>query len=737
MKTNFLLWCAFGVAVASLGIVSTGCRENKANAEVTVFPGAATSSQPASVQTPVAPAPAAVPALPPAPASSVVAATPAPPPPPAAIIITNPTPAAVPAPPEPVAEVVQEPIVAEAATVSPALADLVKMMHSGVSEEVLVSYVTNSSDTFVVGADQVVYLKDIGASPALITTLLLHEGQPQIVARRQALAAVKPLPEGVAVNEPVAKIYPGQTQPTQQSQSSEPTPVTNSFQASADPPPPAGAEPVAVQAAQPAVEVSSFYSSLAPYGTWVSIPDYGYCWRPTVSVYSAGWTPYRDAGRWLWSDAGWYWYSDYSWGWAPFHYGRWCTYPGYGWVWSPGTVWGPAWVTWRYTDAYCGWAPLPPACGYSVGVGLTWGGGAVGVGFGFGLGWNCYSFVGWNNFCSPHPYRYCAQPAVVQNIFNNTVVVNNYYAANNRKVINKGVGTERIAGPVPKATIREASLNGGKMTAGAGRRETLHKDGTLSVYRPEYTGANGVVATRRAAPATATPSGRASLTPASRPAGMERTSTMTRGGADAPGVAATSSSPAASPNSRPAAAMPSSRFQPTPRATTSGATPSTPATRSSPNVYPGGRSSAPAATTRPSTSGETVKPATTPAPSRPRTGPIPAAPSNRSPAPSAVPAPSYRGPSAPVPSSTPRSDAPSARTYSAPSVRSAPSYSAPAARPAPSYSAPAVRSAPSYSPPVARPAPSYSAPTVRSAPSYSAPTSRSTPSSGGRTWKDK
>lgn len=702
--------------MGGLSIAGTGCRKNKANAEVAVFPAAATSSQPASVQTSAAPVSVAVPAMPPAPAVPVVAANLASAPPPAPIIITNPTPAAqasaAPASPAPAAQVVQEPIVPEAATVSPALADLVKMMHSGVTEDVLVSYVTNSSEAFFVGADQVVYLKDIGASPALITTLLLHEGQPQIVARRQAMAAVKPLPEGVAVSTPVAKIYPGQTQ---QTQTSEPTPVTNAFEASAAPPPPSGTEPVAVEAPQAAVEVSSFYSSMAPYGTWVDVPDYGYCWRPTVAVGNASWTPYRDAGRWLWSDAGWYWYSDYSWGWAPFHYGRWATYPGYGWVWSPGTVWGPAWVTWRYDNSYCGWAPLPPACGYSMGVGLTWGGGAVGAGFGFGLGWNSYSFVGWNNFCSPYPYRYYAQPAVVQNIFNNTVVVNNYYSANSRTVINKGVGTERIAGPVPKATIREASLNGGKMSPGSSRREMLSKDGTLSVYRPEYTGANGAVASRRVTSAGATSSGKPSLAPAGRPAGMDRSAATTRNGTASPGLAPSGSV------SRPAAAMPSSRYQQTPRASAPGTTPSAPATRTSPTVYPGARSSTPGVTPTPSRGG-TIRSAS-PTPSAPRSVTTPSAPSHRTPSP-ATPAPSYRAPSAPAPFSAPRSTAPATRSYSAPAARSTATYSAPAVRSAPSYSAPAVRSSPSYS-----------APAARSTPSYSAPATRSTPS-GGRPGKD-
>lgn len=105
-------------------------------------------------------------------------------------------------------------------------------------------------------------------------------------------------------------------------------------------------------------DVNVFYDSLSPYGDWVQTEEYGLVWKP-VGV-AADWRPYT-YGRWVWTDDhGWYWASYYEWGWAPFHYGRWAMYPAYGWVWIPGTVWAPAWVSWRYSDAYIGWYPLWP-----------------------------------------------------------------------------------------------------------------------------------------------------------------------------------------------------------------------------------------------------------------------------------------------------------------------------------------------------------------------------------------
>src|SRR5262249_9782957 len=103
----------------------------------------------------------------------------------------------------------------------------------------------------------------------------------------------------------------------------------------------------------PSEPAAAFYSALAPYGTWLDVPGYGYSWQPSVVVIDSGWRPYCDGGYWLWSDYGWYWHSYYSWGWAPYHYGRWYCHGSYGWLWSPDHVWGPSWVCWRNSGAYC------------------------------------------------------------------------------------------------------------------------------------------------------------------------------------------------------------------------------------------------------------------------------------------------------------------------------------------------------------------------------------------------
>src|SRR5215470_11025551 len=106
--------------------------------------------------------------------------------------------------------------------------------------------------------------------------------------------------------------------------------------------------------AAPTVDV--FNDALAPYGNWVSDGRYGRVWVPNEANYQ----PYR-RGSWQVTDYGWTWISDEPYGWAVTHYGRW-VWNGR-WMWRPDTVWGPAWVQWRESDGYVGWAPLPPQGG--------------------------------------------------------------------------------------------------------------------------------------------------------------------------------------------------------------------------------------------------------------------------------------------------------------------------------------------------------------------------------------
>lgn len=109
------------------------------------------------------------------------------------------------------------------------------------------------------------------------------------------------------------------------------------------------------------VSFQVFYDQLSPYGRWVENPDYGYVWLPNAGP---DFSPYSSNGYWVMTEYGWTWVSDYEWGWAPFHYGRWETDPYYGWYWVPDNEWGPAWVSWRRSPGYYGWAPLRPGISF-------------------------------------------------------------------------------------------------------------------------------------------------------------------------------------------------------------------------------------------------------------------------------------------------------------------------------------------------------------------------------------
>ncbi len=171
-----------------------------------------------------------------------------------------------------------------------------------------------------------------------------------------------------------------------------------------------------------------FYTRLTPdEGSWVEAGNYGYCFRPRVS---AGWRPYRD-GRWIWTDRGWYWDSDERFGWATNHYGRWVDVSGTGWCWVPGHQWAPAWVSWRQSDQYVGWAPLPPEADVSGQVGISsWSDGY------YGIGPAAYSFINYSHWSEPSYAQFIEPPERnvqimtetknVTNIVNNNNVINNY-----------------------------------------------------------------------------------------------------------------------------------------------------------------------------------------------------------------------------------------------------------------------------------------------------------------------
>ncbi len=314
----------------------------------------------------------------------------------------------------------------------PDLAEVVRLAESGLGDEVILAYIRKSSGTSPITADQIVYLRDLGISTAVLQSLIEH----------------RPLDQGQAGEPAMAPTVPA-TAPSAET-------VAPSV-----PPPPPGVDSSAPGPA-PAPNTSDYgyyYNSLAPYGTWLDLPGYGWCWQPTVVAVNPTWQPYCQDGYWAWSDCGWYWNSYYSWGWAPFHYGRWCSYRPYGWVWCPDRVWGPAWVCWRQGPGCCGWAPLPPGTRFTGGTGWTFKGVAVGQNFGFGLAPSTFTFVGYEHFYDRRPFEHRLPAREASTVFKQTTVNNDFVVAANGRLINRGVDPQRIADaarmPIRPVAVRD------------------------------------------------------------------------------------------------------------------------------------------------------------------------------------------------------------------------------------------------------------------------------------------
>jgi len=289
-----------------------------------------------------------------------------------------------------------------------------KLAQAGVDPSVIQTYISNCPGAFNLQADEIIALTDAGVSSEMMSAMFAHD-------------KTLPAPAALPVPAPASAV-----------------PVTTTEQAGLPPPAPvAGADTAPVPTAVPAdLSQNEIDQTLTPYGSWVQVDGYGRCWRPSVVVYDATWQPYCDRGRWVYTDYGWYWNSDYAWG-VTFHYGRWFNSPKYGWCWWPNTVWAPAWVTWRSSNAYCGWAPLPPFTAYQPGIGFVYRGNHVTVGFDFGLAANCFTFVSVGHFCEPHPRYYCVPHTQVAQIYGQTAIINNY-GHHDRTIVNDGVSVTII-----------------------------------------------------------------------------------------------------------------------------------------------------------------------------------------------------------------------------------------------------------------------------------------------------
>lgn len=170
----------------------------------------------------------------------------------------------------------------DAARLSPGAAEVVRLAQAGVDDTVVLGYVENSQAPFALTADDIVYLRDVGISSTVLTAMLNRD--KALPAQSTAYTYDQRLytPATGAVMTPVPQ--PGVPQP-------------------AVPAPPADARPpVYVNNGAPP-DVNYFYNDLSPYGSWVDLDGYGWCWQPSVVVVNRQWQPYCDGGHWVFTNA--------------------------------------------------------------------------------------------------------------------------------------------------------------------------------------------------------------------------------------------------------------------------------------------------------------------------------------------------------------------------------------------------------------------------------------------------
>ncbi len=181
----------------------------------------------------------------------------------------------------------------------------------------------------------------------------------------------------------------------------------------------------------PTASYSTFYTRLEPQGAWRETSNYGYVWQPRVAQESRDWRPYTQ-GRWVYTDAGWTWISQEPFGWATYHYGRWTRLRNIGWVWVPGDEWAPAWVSWRKSNDYVGWAPLPPEARFERSSGIhNWADNY------YDIGPDQYSFVPTNQLGDQRVERAVLPIERNVTIINETTNVTNI-TYNNTTIVNQG-----------------------------------------------------------------------------------------------------------------------------------------------------------------------------------------------------------------------------------------------------------------------------------------------------------
>ena len=150
------------------------------------------------------------------------------------------------------------------AELSASTMEVVKLHEALMSEAVMATYIQTSEQPFSLDANQMIYLKDIGVSEEMIGLMMERDGflgnggSPAAVnlPDNNVIADSSVTMDTMAEGESPAGMAPESLSPTIQ----KTTTVTTEY----------------------------FHEQLEPYGAWVHVSDYGWCWRPTVAIRNPG-----------------------------------------------------------------------------------------------------------------------------------------------------------------------------------------------------------------------------------------------------------------------------------------------------------------------------------------------------------------------------------------------------------------------------------------------------------------
>jgi hypothetical protein len=151
-----------------------------------------------------------------------------------------------------------------------------------------------------------------------------------------------------------------------------------------------------------------------------------------------------------------------------------------GWVWVPGTEWGPAWVSWRRSPGYVGWAPLPPEAEFNRDAGFN-----ARVDADYDIGPTNYSFVEVRNFGSPRLRTVMVEPRENITIIRQTTNITSITYVNN-VIFNGGPQYDTISReseqPIRRMKLeRREDINGDSGPVNAGQLKASVEGNSLRV----------------------------------------------------------------------------------------------------------------------------------------------------------------------------------------------------------------------------------------------------------------